>query len=52
MPLAVLRGGRLGGFRSYSWKQDLGEDPAGVWRVEVRTASDQLVGRIRLTVTP
>lgn len=50
--LTTIRGGRQGGFRTYSWKTDLGADPAGVWQVDVRTAYGQLVGRVRLLVTP
>lgn len=52
MPVAVVTGGRPGGFRTYSWKRDLGQDPAGVWEVEIRTAHDRLIGRIRAVVTP
>lgn len=50
--LSALRGGRPGGFRTYSRKTDLGDDPAGQWSVDVLTAAGQLIGRIRLTVTP
>lgn len=51
MLLTTIRGGRPGGFRTYSWKTDLGADPAGVWQVDVRTVHGQLVGRVRLIVT-
>jgi hypothetical protein len=51
VPLAVVKGGRPGGFRTYSWKTDLGPHPVGVWRVEVRTAHNQLIGRMFLTVS-
>lgn len=51
MPSTTVQGGRQGGFRVYSWKADLGADPAGVWQVEVRTAGGQLVGRAQLLVT-
>ncbi len=50
MLLATIRGGRPGGFRTYSWKTDLGTDPAGTWQVDVRTVHGQLVGRARLIV--
>ena len=49
--LSPIRGGRLGGFRTYSRKLDLGEGPA-FWSVDVLTAHDQLIGRVFLTVTP
>lgn len=52
IPVAVVTGGRPGGFRTYSWKRDLGTDPTGIWQVEVRTAHDQLVGRIQVIVVP
>ena len=48
--LTTIRGGRPGGFRTYSWKTDLGPEPAGVWQVDVRTVHGQLVGRVRLLV--
>lgn len=51
MLLTTIRGGRRGGFRTYSWKTDLGADPAGLWQVDVRTVHGQLVGRVRLSVT-
>ena len=50
MPSTTVQGGRLGGFRIHSWKADLGADPTGLWRVEVRTAGGQLVGRAQLWV--
>jgi len=49
--LTTIRGGRRGGFRTYSWKTDLGVDPTGLWQVDVRTVHGQLVGRLRLVVT-
>jgi hypothetical protein len=52
IPLSPVRGGRRGGFRTYSWKTDLGPNPAGAWSVDVLTAHDQLIGRVRLVVTP
>jgi hypothetical protein len=51
MLLTTIRGGRRGGFRTYSWKTDLGADPTGMWQVEVRTVHGQLVGRVQLLVT-
>lgn len=50
--LSPIRGGRPGGFRTYSRKADLGQDPTGVWSVDVVTAHGQLIGRARLVVTP
>lgn len=49
--LAPIRGGRPGGFRTFSRRTDLGSDPAGHWTVDVLTAHGQLIGRVRLTVT-
>jgi len=51
MLLTTVRGGRTGGFRTYSWKTDLGADPSGLWRVDVRTVHGQLIGRVQLLVT-
>jgi|WetSurMetagenome_2_1015567.scaffolds.fasta_scaffold00967_3 hypothetical protein len=51
MPSTTLQGGRPGGFRVYSWKAELGADPAGLWQVEVRAAGGQLIGRAQLLVT-
>ncbi len=52
IPLSPIRGGPRAGFRTYSRKSELGQDPAGRWEVEVVTPSGQLVGRLRMTVTP
>jgi hypothetical protein len=52
MLVAVVTGGRPGGFRTYSWKRVPGEDPTGIWQVEMRTAHGQLIGRIHLLVLP
>lgn len=41
-------GGRDGGYRGYSYKQNV---QAGRWRVDVITKRDQLIGRITFTVT-
>lgn len=50
--LSPIRGGRPGGFRTYSRKADLGQDATGVWSVDVVTDHGQLIGRARLVVTP
>ncbi len=50
--LSPVRGGRARGYRTYSRKSDLGPDPVGRWTVDVLTASGQLIGRLRFTVTP
>lgn len=52
VPLSLVRGGRTEGFRTYSRKSDFGADPSGEWSVDVMTASGQLIGRLRFTVTP
>ncbi len=48
--LTPVRGGRPGGFRTYSRLTTLGADPAGRWQVDVLTAQGQLIGRVHLTV--
>jgi hypothetical protein len=50
--LSPIKGGRPGGYRTYSRRSDLGSDPVGTWTVDVRTAQDQLIGRVGLRVTP
>lgn len=52
IPLSPVRGGRAGGFRTHSRKTDLGSNPVGSWTVDVLTDHSQLIGRVRLTVTP
>ena len=52
MPLSPLRGGRKEGFRTYSRKTDLKPPYDGRYHVDVVTASGQLIGRLRFTVTP
>ena len=52
VPLAPVRGGRKEGFRTYSRKTDLGPPYQGRYRVDVMTASGQLIGRLRFTVAP
>jgi Family of unknown function (DUF5924)/Protein of unknown function (DUF2914) len=45
-----VRGGRPGGFRTYSRKTDFPSDAPGRWTVDVVTASGQLIGRLRFRV--
>jgi len=52
IPLSPVRGGRAGGFRTYSRKTELGSNPMGSWMVDVLTDHSQLIGRVRLRVTP
>lgn len=51
LPTPVM-GGRMRGFRTYSLYTDLEAPVAGRYRVDVVTASGQLIGRLRFTVTP
>ncbi|HEX4995964.1 MAG TPA: DUF5924 family protein [Methylomirabilota bacterium] len=51
LPTPVL-GGRQQGFRTYSRFTDLKPPVAGRYQVDVVTASGQLIGRLRFTVTP
>jgi hypothetical protein len=51
LPTPVM-GGRRQGFRTYSRFADLKPPVAGRYRVDVVTASGQLIGRLRFTVTP
>jgi hypothetical protein len=51
VPLATpVRGGRPGGFRTYSRKTDFPPNAPGRWTVDVVTASGQLIGRLRFRV--
>ena len=52
IPLSPVRGGRADGFRTWSRRTGLRPPLAGRYRVDVVTASDQLIGRLRFTVTP
>jgi hypothetical protein len=52
IPLSPVRGGRAEGFRTWSRRTDLLPPLAGRYRVDVVTASGQLIGRLRFTVTP
>lgn len=49
IPLAI-QGGRLEGYRTWSRKAGFPADPAGRWAVEVRTAYDQMLGRLEFDV--
>ena len=51
LPTPVM-GGRREGFRTHSRFTDLKPPVAGRYRVDVVTASGQLIGRLRFTVTP
>jgi len=51
LPTPVM-GGRRRGFRTYSRYTDLKAPVASRYRVDVVTASGQLIGRLRFTVTP
>lgn len=42
--LAIVGGSRAQGFRTWSHKLSFGAQPAGAWRVEVRTDDGQLIG--------
>jgi hypothetical protein len=52
IPLAPVRGGRTEGFRTYSVTRNLRPPLEGRYTVDVVTASGQLIGRLRFTVTP
>jgi len=53
IPLSpVLGGGRAEGFRTWSRRRYDEAPPAGRYSVDVVTASDQLIGRLRFTITP
>jgi len=47
-----VRGGRLQGFRTFSRYVDFKAPLAGPYRVDVVTASGQLIGRLRFTIAP
>jgi hypothetical protein len=51
-PLSPVRGGRKEGFRTYSKKTDLTPPYDGRYHVDVVTASGQLIGRLRFTISP
>jgi len=50
--LSPVRGGRRGGFRTYSRKTGFPRDPVGRWSVDVMTSSGQLIGRLSFQVRP
>ncbi|MBI2529043.1 MAG: DUF2914 domain-containing protein [Candidatus Rokubacteria bacterium] len=50
--LSPVQGGRAEGFRTWSRRTDLTPPLAGRYAVDVMTASGQLIGRLRFTVTP
>jgi hypothetical protein len=50
--LSAVRGGRRGGFRTYSRKTGFPPDPVGRWSVDVMTSSGQLIGRVSFRVRP
>ena len=52
IPLSPIRGGRSGGFRTYSRKSDFAGNVVGSWEVDAMTSSGQLIGRLRFTITP
>ncbi len=49
---AVIEGsdGKGRGWRTWTRKQNFDADPRGKWRVDIRTAGGQLVGRLRFVV--
>jgi hypothetical protein len=51
IPLAPVQGGRAEGYRTWSRRRDLRPPLAGRYTVDVVTASDQLIGRVRFAVT-
>ncbi len=52
VPLSPVLGGRAEGFRTWSRRSELPPPLAGRYTVDVLTASSQLIGRLRFTVTP
>jgi hypothetical protein len=50
IPLEITGGGPENGYRAWSHKLALGEDPTGSWRVAVITDDGQLIGARRFTV--
>ena len=52
IPLSPVRGGRTEGFRTHSTTRNLKPPLEGRYTVDVVTASGQLIGRVRFTVTP
>jgi hypothetical protein len=52
IPLSPVQGGRTEGYRTYSRTRILKPPLEGRYTVDVVTASGQLIGRLRFTVTP
>ena len=50
IPLEITGGGPENGYRAWSHKLALGDDPTGRWRVTVITDDGQLIGARRFTV--
>jgi hypothetical protein len=50
--LSPVQGGRADGFRTWSRQTHWRPPLAGHYTVDVLTASDQLIGRLRFTITP
>ncbi len=48
--LTPVEGGRREGYRTFSRKTSFPADPRGRWTVDVTTATDQLIGRLRFRV--
>lgn len=47
---AQISGGREGGFRTFSRKENFPADPRGQWHVDLRTPDGQLISRMRFVV--
>jgi hypothetical protein len=45
-----IRGSEAAGFRTWSNKQNLGAEPAGLWTCTVETGSGQSLGRVQVTI--
>ena len=52
IPLSPVLGGRAEGFRTWSRRRYAEAPPPGRYTVDVVTSSDQLIGRLRFTITP
>lgn len=46
----IIHGGREQGYRAWTHKKNIPDDPAGQWRIDVMTTSGQRIGVIRFTV--
>ena len=47
----IIKGGRDQGYRAWTHKQQFPQDSVGRWRIDVVTATGQLIGVMRFTVT-